>query len=77
MSDPRDAYRTREPNFFGRDKGELVQEVGGVMITLMSLCTVIDVDADVAGETELARVWDKIDVIRTKQQGKPVFRPKP
>jgi hypothetical protein len=32
---------------------------------------------DVAGEIELARVWNKIDIIRAKQAAKPKHSPLP
>ena len=56
---------------FGRDVGDPWQEVGGVMITLAALCNTIAVDIDAAAETELARIWAKVDQIRAKQAGKP------
>lgn len=62
---------------FGRPVGELAQEVGGVMVTLAALCLAQDVDMHAAGETELARVWTKIDVIRAKHAAKPKHSPLP
>lgn len=62
---------------FGRPVGELSQEVGGVMVTLAALCQAQDVDMHAAGETELARVWTKIDVIRAKHAAKPKYSPLP
>ena len=62
---------------YGRDQGEINQEVGGVMVTLAALCNVAGVDMLAAGETELARVWTKIDQIRAKQAAKPKHSPLP
>lgn len=56
---------------YGRDKGEMPQEVGGVMITLAAFCLAHDIDMHEAGETELARIWTKVDKIRAKQAAKP------
>jgi NTP pyrophosphatase (non-canonical NTP hydrolase) len=56
---------------FGRPLGEINQEVGGVMVTLAAMCNTLGVDIGSAAETELARVWTKIDKIRAKQAAKP------
>lgn len=56
---------------FNRPQGEVNQEVGGVMVTLAAMCNALGVDIDNAAETELARVWIKIDTIRAKQARKP------
>lgn len=40
-----------------RPKGEPAQEVGGVMLTLYTLCAALDVDADQAFTCEMNRVW--------------------
>lgn len=56
---------------YGRDKGEMPQEVGGVMITLAAFCLAHDIDMHEAGETELARIWAKVEKIRAKQAAKP------
>lgn len=56
---------------FGRPEGETFQEVGGVMITLAALCNTVDLNIDEAQETELARVWTKVEQIRAKQAAKP------
>jgi NTP pyrophosphatase (non-canonical NTP hydrolase) len=57
---------------FNRPVGEPFQEVGGVMVTLAALCNYHGLDMEDAAETELARVWTKIDKIRAKQASKPV-----
>ena len=62
---------------YGRDQGDINQEVGGVMVTLAALCLAIGVDMHEAGETELARVWQKIDKVRAKQAAKPKHSPLP
>jgi NTP pyrophosphatase (non-canonical NTP hydrolase) len=56
---------------FGRPKGELAQEVGGVMCTLAALCSAHGIDMQDAAETELARIWGRIEAIRAKQAAKP------
>jgi len=56
---------------YGRDQGEINQEVGGVMVTLAAHCLAHGVDMHAAGETELARIWTKVDQIRAKQAAKP------
>ena len=62
---------------FGRPVGERAQEVGGVMITLAALCLAQDLDMHAAGETELARIWTKVEAIRAKQAAKPKHSPLP
>lgn len=62
---------------FGRHEGDASQEVGGVMVTLAALCLAQSIDMHDAGETELARVWTKIDQIRAKQAAKPKHSPLP
>ncbi|MFS2113337.1 hypothetical protein [Herbaspirillum frisingense] len=62
---------------YGRPVGEPVQEVGGVMVTLAALCLAAKMDMHAAGETELARIWTKVDQIRAKQAAKPKHSPLP
>lgn len=62
---------------FNRPIGEPSQEVGGVLVTLAALCRANNIDMDLAGETELKRVWQNIDKIREKQANKPQFSPLP
>lgn len=62
---------------FDRETGELQQEVGGVMVTLAALCLASGVNMHEAGDTELDRVWTKIDKIRAKQAAKPERSPLP
>ena len=56
---------------YGRPAGEPAQEVGGVMVTLAAYCLAHEMDMHAAGETELARVWTKVEAIRAKQAAKP------
>lgn len=62
---------------FGRTKGQPGQEVGGVMVTLASLCSATGLNMDEAGDRELERNWNRIDAIRAKQQSKPHGSPLP
>jgi hypothetical protein len=55
---------------FSRPAGEPAQEVGGVMVTLAAYCLATGIDMHAAGETELARIWTKVDAIRAKQASK-------
>lgn len=62
---------------YGRSVGNPLQEVGGVMVTLAALCLANGFDMHEAGETELARIWTKIETIRAKQAAKPKHSPLP
>lgn len=62
---------------FDRPVGEPHQEIGGVMVTLAALCLAHGLDMHEAGETELARVWTKVEQIRAKQTSKPKGSPLP
>lgn len=62
---------------FDRPAGEPHQEVGGVMVTLAALCLTHGLDMHEAGETELARIWTKVEAIRAKQAAKPKNSPLP
>ena len=62
---------------FGRPVGEPTQEVGGVMVTLAALCLAHGMDMHANGETELARIWTKVEQIRAKQAAKPRYGPLP
>lgn len=62
---------------YGRPAGEKTQEVGGAVLTLAALCLAQGIDMQAAGETELRRVWTKIDKIRAKQAAKPKHSPLP
>lgn len=62
---------------YGRPVGERAQEVGGVMVALAALCLAQGLDMHAAGETELARIWTKVEAIRAKQAAKPKHSPLP
>lgn len=62
---------------FNRPVGDPAQEVGGVMVTLAALCLAQGQDMHDAGETELARIWTKVEAIRAKQADKPRHSPLP
>lgn len=62
---------------FGRPVGERAQEAGGVMVTLAALCMAQGLDMHAASETELARIWTKVEAIRAKQAAKPKHSPLP
>ena len=62
---------------YGRPVGEPFQEVGGVMVTLAALCLANNLDMHANGETELARIWTKVEAIRAKQAAKPKHSPLP
>lgn len=49
----------------------IIDAVGGVMVTLAAMCNTLGVDIGAAAETELARIWTKVDAIRAKQAAKP------
>lgn len=68
---PRERIRALEDYVYSRPQGEINQEVGGVMITLAAHCLAHGVDMHQAGETELARIWTKVEAIRAKQAAKP------
>ena len=62
---------------FGRDVGEKSQEVGGVMVTLAALCLAQNLNMRESGDTELQRIWGKVEQIRAKQAAKPKHSPLP
>lgn len=62
---------------FGRPIGEKEQEVGGVTVTLAALCNAQNIDIAECSETELRRVWTKVEQIRAKQAAKPKHSPLP
>lgn len=62
---------------FGRPVGELGQEVGGSIVTLVALCTAHGVSLEEEGERELSRIWTKSEAIRAKQAAKPKHSPLP
>lgn len=54
-----------------RPSGAVVQEVGGVLVTLAALCDAHEIDMQIAAEAELARCERKIEEIRAKHAAKP------
>lgn len=64
---------------YGRDQGEINQEVGGVMVTLAALCLASDIDMHEGGEDELARILkpETMAKIQAKQAAKPKHSPLP
>lgn len=62
---------------YSRPKGDIGNEVGGVMITLAVLCEIAEVSMHKAGEEELARNWKRMDAIRAKRRDKPAGSPLP
>lgn len=62
---------------YGRPAGDTPQEVGGVMVTLAALCLATGMDMHSCGETELSRIWGKVEKIRAKQAAKPKHSPLP
>lgn len=51
---------------YGRPKGEVNQEIGGVMVTLAAHCLAHGLDMHTEAERELTRIWTKVDQIRAK-----------
>lgn len=62
---------------YDRPQGDINQEVGGVMVTLAAHCLAHGIDMHEAGETELLRIWGKVEQIRAKQAAKPKHSPLP
>lgn len=56
---------------YGREVGYPPQEVGGTMVTLAALCLAHGMNMHALAETELARIWTKVESIREKQRNKP------
>jgi hypothetical protein len=62
---------------FSRPIGRLELEVGGVMVTLAGLCAAAGIDMNAAANSELDRNWSRIELIRRKQESKPIGSPLP
>lgn len=64
---------------YGRDQGEINQEVGGVMVTLAALCLANDIDMHEGGEVELTRILkpETMAKIQAKYAAKPKHSPLP
>lgn len=72
----KDAYQLVD-YVFSRPSGMVIQEIGGVMVTLAALCLANHADMHVCGEAELDRVWQCVEKIRAKQAAKPKHSPLP
>lgn len=70
----REEVETLVDYVFARKGGEPTQEVGGVMVTLASLCLANQMDMHSAGYHELARIKqpENVEKIRLKQARKPL-----
>ncbi|WP_319520157.1 hypothetical protein [uncultured Martelella sp.] len=68
---PRERITSLMEYTWSRPPGEPAQEVGGTMVTLAAFCLAHGLDMHENGETELARVWTKVEQIRAKQAAKP------
>ncbi|AXQ69222.1 hypothetical protein HOU02_gp503 [Caulobacter phage CcrBL9] len=55
---------------YDRPPGEPIQELAGVLNTVLLTAQAMGVDAEHAGEYELQQAWGRIDEIRAKQPGK-------
>lgn len=62
----KDEWKQLLDRTYSRETGEVHQEVGGVMLTLAGVCESSDLKISDCAETELARVWTKVDSIRAK-----------
>jgi hypothetical protein len=62
---------------YEREKGEVSQEIGGVIVTLSALCTAVGEKMEDCGCAELERCRANGDRIRAKQAAKPRFSPLP
>lgn len=74
---PRDRIGMIADYTYSRAVGDASQEVGGVMVCLAALCLAAGLDMHEAAETELARIWTKVEAIRAKQKTKPKGSPLP
>lgn len=68
---PRERIAALTDYTWAKPPGEPAQEVGGTMLTLAAFCLAHGFDMHENGETELARVWTKVEQIRAKQAAKP------
>jgi len=62
---------------YGREDGDINQELGGVLITLAAMCAVQGFDMQAAADKELERIWKIIDQIRAKDAAKQHGSPLP
>lgn len=68
---PRERIAALTGYVWSRPAGEPPQETGGVLVTLAAFCSAHGLDMHTAAETELARIWTKVEQIRAKQAAKP------
>lgn len=57
---------------YSRPKGEINQEVGGVMVTLAALCEANSIDLATCSGNEVNRVLNNIEKIRAKHFSKKI-----
>ena len=62
---------------YGRDKGEVEQEMGGAFITLLALCNAHELEMETIVDKSIEENWKKIKKIRHKWENKPKFGPLP
>ncbi len=62
---------------YGRPVGDVLQEIGGTMVTLAALCEANKFDMKACGRVELSRIKGKTEEIRAKQAAKPKHSPLP
>lgn len=62
---------------YGRPRGIIEQEVGGVVLTIALLCEIYGVSMVRSADAELQRCWQNIEKIRAKQAAKPKHSPLP
>lgn len=60
---------------FARPEGEIIQEIGGALVTLAALCSSVNQDMQTCGETEIANNWKRKDAIRQKWLNKIAVTP--
>lgn len=62
---------------FRRPIGEAKLEAGGALVTLAGLCAASGIDMLAAGEEELARNWERLEIIRAKRAQRRSHSPLP
>lgn len=59
---------------YGRPAGDPAQEIGGTMVTLAVLASVVELDLEKCADDELRRAYTLIEKIREKNKQKPRFK---
>ncbi len=77
LGNPVDHLWTLAQYVYSREAGDPRQELGGVQTTLAALSEAHGLDMVDARETELARIWTKVEAIRAKAATKPKNSPLP